>query len=220
MQDAGQEPGFGQLHPELLEALTRSGHGVRLASEVGQVAQQYGVTMLWAQILEFATKLAEPALDGPTEDDASRRHVEDRRAGTLNNGIRALSDASREEPSSGRRALTEALHDARRRRNELAHDFWWSAFPAMMASQTDTVLRRLTEDQILFTTLVERLFDVALIPGVERRDIHLADFAKAASILAAGLVYRPDDFEGVDLLADADLLVDWFQGLLAEDDWG
>ena len=199
--------GFGSLRPEVLDHLRNSGLGERLAADLQRALEQYGMTMLQGQLLELAAKLAEPALQGPIDDDeASRKHVARSRKNSFNEAIDELEIGISRLPGSS--SLVDDLHRARHRRNALAHEFWLSALPAVLASDIGDVLKQLERDQETFDGLMQRLFAVALGPGVTRRGIGTTEFTDAMSVIALLVVFQPSRIQGLHLIDDGDAVLE------------
>lgn len=217
MDNRESDSGLGSLRPELFDALLSSGLGDQLQSDLNNAAEHYGITMLQGQLLEFATKLAGPALNGPLDDDeASRRHLTRSRKRSLDEAISKLGDENPDTAASPE--LIEALHQARQVRNDLAHSFWLWALPKIMAGGGGEVVERLQRDFETFERLTKRLFEVALGPGVTRRGIAVDELTDAMSVVAALLMFQPGRFEGLHLIDDADEVLERLQEFIDEDE--
>lgn len=215
MDERKSAGGFGSLRPELDDALRSSGLGDQLQSDLKNAAEHYGTAMLQGQLLEFAIKLAEPALNVLLDDDeASRRYLARSRRRSLDEAISKLGDENADTAISPE--LIEALHQARQRRNELAHDFWLWALPMIMAGGSDDVVERLESDFETFERLTQQLFEVALGPGVTRRGIAVGDLTDAMSVVAALLMFQPGRFEGLHLIDDADDVLERLRAFIDE----
>jgi hypothetical protein len=215
MDKRESDGGLGSLRPELVDALLSSGLGDQLQSDLNNAAEHYGITMLQGQLLEFATKLAGPALAGPLDDDeASRRHLARSRKRSLEEAISKLGESPDTATSPD---LIEALHHARQVRNDLAHGFWLWALPLIMAGGGADVVERLQRDLETFERLTQRLFEVALGPGATRRGIAVDDLTDAMSVVAALLMFQPGRFEGLHLIDDADDVLERLQQFIDED---
>ena len=190
--------GVPLLLPELLEFLTSAGIDERLQADLDRVDRAYASAMRSAQIFEFCTKLVVPALDAPLDDDAESEALVGRSLGRPL--VAAVGDAAARQPMAEQPDWEAMASLARRRRNDLAHEFWWRAFPEIVAGRADALCAELEEDDDRFSELVNGLITNVLLVAMRQRGISPTDLATLASALAGVQVMQPDLLEGLHLI--------------------
>ncbi len=189
----------------------------RIIGNFERAAAAYGLAMMYGQALEFAVRLAAPALTAPVDDGAAARHqVEAGRRRRLNDAIhalRAVVPADFEMPDD----LHVRLDAARQSRNELAHDFWISAVPRLLGTQVDDVLQELEAARRRFEGLLNDLVETVFRKVRQRRGI--ADDAWSGFLTASLAVLVFDDqMDGLDLLEDGEEIISRMVRLLGVGD--
>jgi hypothetical protein len=157
------------------------------------------LAMLNAQMLEIVCKLAEPALAAPLwDDDAASRVVNDGLRRKFFDAITALAeqlDGAVELDDQ----LVEDLHRARRRRNELAHDWLWLMAPRVLAGRADLLIAELEGDAEEFGRLSSSLLESVFADAVAKRGVTLERIRRIADRLGFLFVAAPNRFTEINL---------------------
>ena len=215
---ADDRPGEGSF--PLLTRFASTGLGRKREAEFQRCGQPYMLAMLNGQMLEVLTKLAAPALAAPVEDDAASSEMV--RRGLKNPFARAIDKLAEQGRLSVELtpALTDELHRARMRRNELAHDWIWIVPLRVLMGEAEELTAELEADSQEFGRLSALLMDEVFGAAVRKRGVTLDQVLAAADLVGARIVSAPTRYTGISFKLPA--VAEFFLRLLGEklDDLG
>lgn len=166
-------------------------------------AEAYAFAMLAGQLFEFCCKLAAPALTAPLDDAEESSAVVD--AGLslgLFDAIKALAALAPGSVQLEPEFLAE-LHEARKRRNQLAHAWVWDGPLRVVAGEGDDVTAELRADADRFADLINELVARLLSSAVGARGIGVDELLTAADVVGVQAALNPDLSRGLRLPEDA-----------------
>jgi hypothetical protein len=183
---------LGSIDATFLEGLRGSEVERRIVAGLERVAGAYAEATMFGQAMELAVRLAVPALVAPLDDeDAARDEVERGRRRMLHEAAKTLKHVL---PANI--AVADEFHDrldaARRERNILAHDFWLTAIPRVVAGDVDGIVDELDTSRATFQAIVTELiltvFRAALTDrGIDERAMTGFVTALMAALLSGDL---------------------------------
>lgn len=185
----------------MLAAFAGTPEGQELEASAQAVLMEYGHTMYTGQTLEALCKLAVPALHAtPEEDDetgAARVATFQRK--TLNDNLQVLMALA---PPNLSRDVLDRLDAARRRRNHLAHSWFWEAGPRMIQGECDELILDLQSQRTEFMALYWELVSSVFTGALHRLGVDPAVFSAALDAAATLSAQDPALLSGLSLPDD------------------
>lgn len=205
-EHAHQEGSTGETRADvfvLLGLVAETPEGRERSADFTIAAEAYTFAMMAGQLLEFCCKLAAPAVTAPIGDDAESSAVVDAGlARGLFDAIKALAALAPGSVELEPEFLAE-LHEARRRRNHLAHAWVWDGPLRVVAGEGDEVIAELQADADRFADLINELVARLFSSAVSARGLDLDELLTAADVVGAQAALDPDLSTGLRLPADA-----------------
>lgn len=191
---------LGQLDPDVRQAILAT----RPDADNGftELAIAYAETMMLVQTLERAVACAVEFLhiDGDAEDEAKPGSSLRARFNDSIDNLIAKWPADVSEPPN----FKARLHDARKQRNALVHDFWLQETFKLVAFQFDNVRDQLAAHCRCFEALIQELFGTIFVMAITRRDITASQINTVSSAIVTVQHFIPDELAGLDLFTDGE----------------
>lgn len=187
----------------LLGLVAETPEGRERAADFTIAAEAYTLAMVAGQLFEYCCKLAAPAVTAPIGDDeASSAVVDAGLARGLFDAIRALTAVAPASVELEPEFLAE-LHEARKRRNQLAHAWVWDGPLRVVAGDGAKVTAELQADADRFAELINELVERLFRSAVGARGLDLEDLLTAADVVGAQAALEPDLLTDLRLPEDA-----------------